>query len=598
MMAVPYVIAEIANSHNGDYETLLSLIKASAESGAHGVKFQWFSPDTLAMPDFEWYPVYKKLMFSEDQWDEAIKLANDLNLDVWADATDTSSIQRIERNVSRIFGLKLPPSTILETEHAKNVLAIGKLTLIGVGGHEDAVIDKCLTTFKSINSNLIIQHGFQGYPTKQEDATLARISFLKAKHGLPVAYADHEEGGSALAMDIPKYAFFAGASFIEKHICLDRTTKPYDHYSALNPSEFSDFMKVMEVCKAIYGDIRITEAQKKYLTVSSRGILKSSKKQGEIVLPEDIVYRRTPVTEALTTDLMEQAIPAYAKLDMKAGHPIKAEDLATLKIIAVVPCRLNSTRLKSKALLPIAGMPSIQRCLINIKQIRFVTKTVLATSTASEDTPLESLAADVGIETFRGSPDDVLQRIIAIGEQEKADIVLRLTGDCPALSFEMLEYMILDHLKSGADITYCHENVAVGTVGDVYTFSALKRLKSIVPEALYSEYLSYYFINNPEVFNVNHIKLPAIWAKPEWRLTLDESSDLDLLEKIYMHCNIGMEPITFHQISQYLNEYPEAANLNQGNKLKYKADSEFIKKLNEATTLNFNDAPKQFMSGE
>lgn len=582
---IPYVIAEIANAHNGDYSMLTKLIEEAAKTGAHGVKFQWFRPETLAMPDFEWYPVYEKLMFTEDQWDQAIDLAVKLDLDVWADATDGSSISRIERNKVKIFGLKIPPSTILETDHAKAVLAFGKTTLIGIGGHEDSVIEKTVAAFRAINDNIILQHGFQGYPTLPEDATLARLAYLKHRYQLPVAYADHEQGGSDLALSIPEYAYFAGACLLEKHICLDRSTEPYDHYSSLEPEEFTKFMKNMGKCTAIMGDIRITDAQKKYLSVASRAILSKPVKAGETILPQDILFRRTPEKDALTPDVFEKILPAVAVHDMPANHPVQMADIKKLKIVVVVPCRLNSTRLQKKALLPIAGIPSIQRCLINIKQIRFVDDIVLATSINPEDAPLVDVASAIGIETFRGSENDVLQRIISIGEKENADIVLRLTGDCPVISFEIMEHMILDHITKNADLTYCHDSVAVGTVGDVYSFSALKRLRNAVPEALYSEYLSYYFINNPDMFTVNKIQLPAQWAHPEWRLTLDEQSDLELLNEIYDYYKIGHDPISFKQIIDFFSLYPEKAAINQGNKLKYKADADFIKKLNDATLL-------------
>lgn len=586
--SAPYIIAEIANAHNGDYETLIKIIREAANASAHAVKFQWFRPETLAMPDFEWYPVYEKLMFTEDQWDSAVSLACDLGLDVWVDATDSSSVSRIKRNIDKICGIKIPPSAILETDHSHTVLSFGKPTLIGVGGHEDFVIDRCVRAFRATNANLILQHGFQGYPTRPEDATLARLRHLATRHNLPVAYADHEEGGSELAFSIPEYAYFAGASILEKHICLDRSSEPYDYYSSLEPKEFSAFVTHMDKCKTIMGDVLITEAQKKYLSVASRAILKKDVSAGDVILPEDVMYRRTPEKNALTPDIIEANFPAYVEKACKAGHPVVQGDIKKLRVIVTVPCRLNSKRLEKKALLPIFGIPSIQRCLINIQQIRFVDKVVLVTSRHPDDQSLERVAADIGIETYMGSEDDVLERLMTVGERESADLLLRLTGDCPAISFEMMEYMILDHVRKGADMTYGHEGVAVGTVGDVYTFSALQKLRRAVPEALYSEYLSYYFINNPGIFNVNKIQLPKLWSKPEWRLTLDETSDLNLLEQIYGHYKIGAEPISFSQIAEFFSLYPDKVMTNQSNQLKYKTDSAFIEKLNAATKLSLD----------
>lgn len=581
----PYLLAEIANAHSGNFDTLMDLIGVAGRTGAHGVKFQWFRPETLAMPDFEWFSVYEKLMFSEKQWDEAIRKAVSEKLDIWVDATDQSSIARIERHEAEIYGLKLPPSTILETEHALQVLAFQKPTLVGVGGHEDDVIDKCVQRFLSTSDRIILQHGFQAYPTRPEDASLARLQHLSTRHGLPVAYADHEMGGSPLAEKLPQFAYFAGAILLEKHICIDRSTQPYDYYSSMEELEFTSFVKEMSVCASILGGTEITEAQKKYLSVASRAILTSAKKAGDAILPEDVIFRRTPKTEALTPDLLETVMPAIACADLPALHPILDADISKLKVVAVVPCRLHSTRLPAKALLPIEGVPSIQRCLINVKQIRFVDKVVLATSTNSQDDPLVGAAGEIGVSTYRGSEDDVLERILSIGEQEQPDILLRLTGDCPALSFEMMEYMIIEHVRSGADLTYCHDNVAVGSVGDVYKYSALLRLRKRVATTPYSEYLSYYFINNPDLFKTLHISLPARWTRPEWRTTLDEQVDLDLLGAMYAFHGIRNAPISFRQVEEFFFAHPELSGAGHSAKVKYKSDPEFIRKLNEATIL-------------
>jgi N,N'-diacetyllegionaminate synthase len=382
------------------------------------------------------------------------------------------------------------------------------------------------------------------------------------------------------------FAYFSGAEILEKHICFDRSTKPYDYYSSLEPEEFSSLVSELAKAKNIMGGIEITEAQKKYLTVASRALSISNIKLGQYILPEHIIYRRTSVQDAITPDISEKLIPGVALREILSLDPLKCGDIRKVKIVAVVPCRLGSSRLEKKAFAEIAGLPSIKRCIINTKQISFVDEVVLATSDNIVDDELVDYAKAENIKYVRGSEKNVLERIIKAGREYSADIVLRITGDCPVISFEMMEFMILDHLRKDADMSYSHSNIAVGTIGDVYKFSALERLYEIVPNAEYSEYLSYYFINNQNAFNVNDVSLPNIWQKPEWRLTLDEPADLTLLDRIVSYYNLGEEPISFRQIENYFLKFPEDVQINQGAKLKYKTDMRFIEHLNKSTSFD------------
>ena len=174
----PYIIAELANAHGGNFNDLMGMVDAAIASKADAVKFQWFSPDTLALPDFEWYPVYQELMFSEDEWDRAIARCVKARIDIWVDATDASALARIKRHEKDIHGIKVAATAFLDKEHVNAVLGFNKPTLLGIGGHEDATIVKYTQLYRQINSQLIVQHGVQAYPTKKEDATLARIHHL------------------------------------------------------------------------------------------------------------------------------------------------------------------------------------------------------------------------------------------------------------------------------------------------------------------------------------------------------------------------------------------------------------------------------------
>jgi N,N'-diacetyllegionaminate synthase len=581
----PYIIAELANAHNGEPATLHAMVDAVIATGADAIKFQWFSPSTLALKDFEWYPVYEQLMFDESVWDAVIAKAQKAGLHVWADATDSSAIARIARHNDAIHGIKIAATALLDNDHVQRVLAFQKPTLLGVGGHDDATIDALVARYKQTNPQLIIQHGIQAYPTKKEDATLARIPYLAQRLELPQSFADHEAGDSELAMRMPEYAYFAGAEIIEKHICLDRASEPYDYFSSLEPAEFTAFVTNMRELAAIRGTTEVTDAQRAYLKAATYAICTTDKQPGDMLFADDVIYRRTGQQGLLTPEALSAKLPAKVTVALSENQGIKAEDIRTIRTIACVPCRMKSSRLKHKAMLPIDGLPSIERCLINAGAIHNIERVVLLTSTHPDDDVLETFAKQRGYECIRGSEDDVLARMLAVHDAYTPDLLLRITGDCPLVSYEAMEFMINAHVKSGADASYCHKDVAVGLVGDVYSTNALLKLRALIADTNFSEYLIMYFINNPDIFTSLHVELPERFQKPEWRLTLDEAPDLTLIDKLYAFANVGRMPLAYDSVERFFTAYPEAAKINGNVGLAYADKEALIQEIKQKTTI-------------
>src|SRR5690606_29120893 len=119
------------------------------------------------------------------------------------------------------------------------------------------------------------------------------------------------------------------------------------------------------------------------------------------------------------------------------------------QIAIAVVCRLKSTRLTYKALRLIHGVPSVQRCLNNCQAVGSVSGVVLATSTDKQDDPLE-VFDHASVTVLRGSPENLADRMLAAAKATGADVILRVTADCPAVSSELLERQIEHHLATGA----------------------------------------------------------------------------------------------------------------------------------------------------
>ncbi|MFC6649333.1 hypothetical protein [Paenibacillus rhizoplanae] len=119
----------------------------------------------------------------------------------------------------------------------------------------------------------------------------------------------------------------------------------------------------------------------------------------------------------------------------------------------------------------------------------------------------------------------------------------------------------------------------------MFTVEALRRLLHYSNPLTHAEYLSFYFFNNPHLFNLNAVDLPAEWVHPEWRLTMDEIQDLELFEEIYQALDVGARPLSFEELKEFLQGHPEVAERNRGIQVKWRDDTELVKELNAATTL-------------
>ncbi|MEC1549457.1 N-acetylneuraminate synthase family protein [Bacillus rugosus] len=580
------VIAEIANAHQGKEENLKTLIKAAAESGADGVKFQWFKYDCIATPCFFAYESYIELFLNEDVWKSCVAYGKRLGLEIWVDIFDSWGAELFLHLQHDIDGIKLPTTILQSTEIMKTIGMTEKPVLIGVGGWYEDEIDQMVSLVKQhMKNQLILMHGFQGYPTKLEDINLKRVQHLKNRYNVQIGFADHIDADHPLAVDLPVYAYFSGAAVIEKHITLNRAAKGFDYYSSLEPNEFKLMTEKLQQAQNAAGSTEVNESERKYLHDSSLRVTANRDiKKGEIITLGKTSYKRCGNKNALMPLQAEDSFPQVATADLSLNQPITSNEIKSPRIAIAVICRLKSTRLPKKALLPIYEIPSVERCLINCLAVPGVHEVVLATSNLPEDDPLEGFTLNGKVRIVRGAPENVAERMLEAAALTKADIIIRVTGDCPAVSPEVLQYLIDRHLQKGADYTQ-ELSSSAGISGNIITVEALQRLVQQPKPLTHTEYLSFYFLNNPSLFSINQVSLPEALHYPSWRLTLDEPKDLELFEQIYQNLNVKNEPLYFSRIRDYLSENQHITKINQDVSTKWIDQTSLVEEINKATRL-------------
>lgn len=588
---LPFVIVELANTHGGCENQIRLLIEkvGCLQYSKKGIKFQIFHPDLISLPDFPWYSVYTELFFEKSTWCELIQIAA-TSCDVWIDIFDTYSVEVVEAMIGSITGVKIQASVLGNREVLeclKNIDLKNTEAIINVSGYSLDEISSFLEIFSEIFSKVIIQVGFQDYPTHVSDTGILKLPILKSAFpGIPLAISDHADANFEFAKLAPAYGFLMGCEYIEKHFCIDRNGCKYDGFSSLEPTEMVELFARLEEVSLLKSGAFINVSEKRYLEQSRQVPVLKEKSVGSVNLDEfDFVFRRTGQKGLDFQTIIDlQSKRFRVKPNVSAMKTLNNDNFREVKVGVVVAARLKSTRLPEKALVKINGRTSIELCLEQCLGINGVDTVVLATSNLPEDSKLLTQTCNNRVMTFCGDPNDVISRYLQACEEYDIDVVIRVTGDCPVLSTEIAEYLLEEHFKSGADFTAAAE-FAVGTACEIIEVSALQKVSDIFGIAQYSEYMSWYFTENQNFFKVNFVDLPDNLVRG-FRLTLDHPEDLEMFYALFEKLKVKKRRLKLAEIFSVLDSVPSISDINRHCELVYKSDHSLIALLKEKTKIS------------
>lgn len=232
-----------------------------------------------------------------------------------------------------------------------------------------------------------------------------------------------------------------------------------------------------------------------------------------------------------------------------------------MKIVALVQARMGSTRLPNKVMKPIDGIPMIELLLSRLSKARELDKIVVATSVDERNQPLVDHVQKLGYSCEQGSENDVLDRFVQAARKHQADVVVRITGDCPLVDPELVDEVIRRFKSSGVDY---FSNISPPTYPDgldieVCTFRALEQTSRETDKPFDREHVTPY-LREPGRFNTAAMRYSQDLSTLRW--TVDEPADFAVIEKIFQY----FLPRTDFAWSEVLNlqqQQPEIFNINQ-----------------------------------
>ena len=232
-----------------------------------------------------------------------------------------------------------------------------------------------------------------------------------------------------------------------------------------------------------------------------------------------------------------------------------------MKILAILQARCSSKRLPNKVMMDILGKPMIQHQIERIALSKKIDQLVIATSNQSEDNLLVEMCENINVNVYRGKLDDVLDRFYQSAKRYNADVVIRLTGDCPLIDPVLIDKVIEKHLIDKNDYTsnLDPESFPDGLDVEVFNFSILEEAWRYAVSLTDREHVTIY------IRNKKNIKKGTLISEIDYstmRWTVDEARDFEFVSEIYSQLSDKGNMFSSQDIYELLGKNPELQNIN------------------------------------
>ncbi len=252
-------------------------------------------------------------------------------------------------------------------------------------------------------------------------------------------------------------------------------------------------------------------------------------------------------------------------------------------ILAVIQARMSSSRLPGKVMKDLLGEPMLFRQIERVRRSRLIDAVVLATSDDSSDDPIEALCLERGIDIFRGSLNDVLDRFYRACEPFSPDHVVRITGDCPLIDPLIIDRLIAKHVDEANDYTSntIPPTFPDGLDAEVMTFDALSSAWNSAQLSSEREHVTPFIHKNRDVFKcANFTNEFGDLSKMRW--TVDEPEDFVFVQMVYSALFPSKPDFETCDVLTLIREHPELSALNDG----FERNEGYLKSLEKDIALD------------
>lgn len=238
-----------------------------------------------------------------------------------------------------------------------------------------------------------------------------------------------------------------------------------------------------------------------------------------------------------------------------------------MKVVCLVQARVGSTRLPGKILKEICGKTILHHEIDRLKKCKEIDEIVIATTDKEDDDKIVNEAKKLSVKYFRGSENDVLSRFYYSAKENNADIIVRVTSDCPCIDFEILDKMLIyfkekykekqvDYLSNTIKRTYPR-----GYDIEIFTFSALEKSYINAEKEYEREHVTPYIYDKTNNFLKLSFENKDDYS--EYRVTLDTIEDFIVIKNIFENLYYKNPYFKLNDVVQYLNNNLHIVDINK-----------------------------------
>ena len=252
-----YIIAEIGINHNGDIEIAKQLMDVAVETGCDAVKFQKRTPE-ICVPEEQksipretpwgsmtYFEYKKRIEFEQPEFEQIDAYAKKIGIDWFASPWDVPSVEFLEG--FNVPCQKIASACLTDSELLTAVNKTKTTTILSPGMSSIEEIDKAVSLLNKVP--LAIAQATSTYPAEASELNLRAIQTFAEKYKVPVGYSGHERG-----LQVTIAAVALGATFIERHITLDRSMWGTDHSASLEPEGLKKLVRDIRIIELALGD--------------------------------------------------------------------------------------------------------------------------------------------------------------------------------------------------------------------------------------------------------------------------------------------------------------------------------------------------------
>ncbi|AOY78277.1 cytidylyltransferase domain-containing protein [Clostridium formicaceticum] len=235
------------------------------------------------------------------------------------------------------------------------------------------------------------------------------------------------------------------------------------------------------------------------------------------------------------------------------------------KVVAIIQARMGSTRLQGKVLKDLCGKTVLAHDIERVKQSKLVNEIVIATTISKEDDAIVAESLNNGTKFYRGSEEDVLGRYYKAALENEADVVVRITSDCPLIDPYIADEIINYYLENNYDlVTNAGSDLGQRTYPrgldvEVFSFCILKEAHEKAKQLYQREHVTPYIYENSE--KIYYYKNEVDYSRYRW--TLDTEEDFQLITEIYKELYEGRHDFYLDDVIKLFNRRPELYDINK-----------------------------------